>query len=162
LVELLVVVAVVALLIALVLPSLRGAREGARAAACLSNQRQLAVAWTMYAQAHADRAMPLAYWDIADIGPGPEVFWWGTHGTGSTPPEYSKGFIAPYLDTSLVVRSVLECPSQPWGTYRPQGPSKTITSTYGYNGYFLSPSKTPGWGETIGFRPWQRVSNLVS
>ncbi len=161
LVELLVCIAVIALLVSLLLPALAGARESGRTGACMSNQRQLAIAWTMYAQAHADRAMPLAYWEAADIGAGPQVFWWGAHGTSTTLPDYARGFLAPYLDTALSPRSVLECPSQAWGTYRPQGPSKSITSTYGYNGYFLSPAKTPGWGAAIGFRPWQRVSNLT-
>jgi prepilin-type N-terminal cleavage/methylation domain-containing protein len=161
LVELLVCIAVIALLVGLLVPALAGARDSARTSACMSNQRQLAIGWTMYAQAHADRAMPLAYWEAADIGGGPQVFWWGTHGTASTPPDFSRGFLSPYLDTALAARSVLECPSQAWGTYRPQGPSKSITSTYGYNGYFLSPAKTPGWGAAIGFRPWQRVSNLT-
>jgi len=161
LIELLVCIAVIALLIGLLLPALAGARDAARTTTCMSNQRQLAIAWTMYAQAHADRAMPLAYWELADIGTGPQIFWWGTHGTATTPPDYSRGFLFPYLDTSLTARSVLECPSQAWGTYKPQGPSKSNTSTYGYNGYFLSPAKTPGWGASIAFRPWQRVSNLT-
>jgi hypothetical protein len=34
------------------------------------------------------------------------------------------------------------------------------TSTYGYNGYYLSPSKTPGWGANIGHRPWRRISEI--
>lgn len=161
LIELLVCIAVIALLIGLLVPALAGARESARTAVCMSNQRQLAVAWSMYAAAHADRAMPLAYWDTADIGTGPQVFWWGTHGTATTLPDFTSGFLAPYLDAGIAARSVLECPSQAWGTYRPQGPAKSLTSTYGYNGYFLSPAKTPGWGQSIASRPWQRVSNLV-
>lgn len=161
LIEALVCIAVIALLVAVLMQSLAGARDAGRTAACMSTQRQLALGWTMYAQAHADRAMPLAYWDVADIGTGPQVFWWGTHGTPTAPPDLSRGFIAPYLDASLGPRSAFECPCQPWGSYRPQGPAKSPTSTYGYNGYFLSPAKTPGWGAAIGFRPWQRVSNLV-
>lgn len=160
LIELLVTIAVIALLISILLPALAGARGTARTAVCLSNQRQLVTAWTLYANASRDRVMPLAYWSESDIGSGPQVFWWGTHGSASEPPDYSRGFLAPYLDTSLSPRSVLECPEQAWGTYRPQGPSRTITSTYGYNGYYLSPAKTPGWGEQIGFRPWKRLGEI--
>lgn len=160
LVELLVVVAVIALLISVLLPSLAGARSTARAATCVANQRQLGLGWSLYANCYQDRAMPLAYWSAQDIGTGPQVFWWGTHGTSATPPDHSRGFIAPFLDASLAARSVFECPDQPWGSYRPQGPSRTVTSTYGYNGYYLSPAKTPGWGEAIGFRPWRRVSSV--
>lgn len=50
LIELLVVVAVIALLMALLVPALRSAREQARRAVCLSNLRQLTLAWQTYAQ----------------------------------------------------------------------------------------------------------------
>lgn len=160
LVELLICMAVIALLVGLLVPALAGARDAARAVACQSNLRQIGAGWALYAGAYSDRAMPLAYWSVQDIGTGPQVFWWGTHGTATTPVDYSRGFIAPYLDANLSMRSALECPCQPWGSYRPQGPSKTITSTYGYNGYYLSPAKTPGWGEAIGFRPWRRLGDI--
>lgn len=55
LIELLVVVGIIALLLAILLPSLSNARESARAAACLSNLRQLAMAAQAYAQVHQDR-----------------------------------------------------------------------------------------------------------
>lgn len=161
LIELLVVLGVVMLLIGLLIPALRSARETARIASCLSNQHQLIIAWSLYANDYQDRAMPLAYWSEADIGGGPQVFWWGTHGTPSSPVDLSRGFIGPYLGAELARKSVFECVSQPWGSYRPQGASNEPTSTYGYNGYYLSPAKTPGWGATIGFRPWRRLSDIV-
>lgn len=160
LVELLVAVAAVALLIGLLLPALSGVRAAARGAACLSNQRQLIAAWTMYAGDFDDRAMPLAYWSVEDIGAGEQVFWFGSHGTASTPPDPARGFMGPYLGSTLREGSVLECASQPWGTYRPQGPARAPTSTYGYNGYYLSPAKTPGWAAAIGHRPWRRLSTV--
>lgn len=52
LIELLVVIAIIALLLALLVPALRTAREQARRAVCLSNHRQLVIAWLMYAQEH--------------------------------------------------------------------------------------------------------------
>ena len=48
LVELLVVVAIIALLCAIILPSLGGAKELARAAHCSSNLHQLGVAWSVH------------------------------------------------------------------------------------------------------------------
>lgn len=160
LLELLVVVAVATLLIGILIPSLAGARDSARTVKCQANQRQLIVAWSLYAADSKEYAMPLAYWQSEDIGSGEQVFWWGSHGTSASPPDFSRGFLFPYLETSLHKGSVFECPSQPWGTYRPQGPSRSITSTYGYNGYYLSPANAPGWGLTIGNRPWQRVSSI--
>ncbi|MBL8963031.1 MAG: type II secretion system protein [Phycisphaerae bacterium] len=154
LIELLVVIAIVSLLAGILLPSISAARESGRIAACLSNQRQMALGWAGYGIDHKDRVMPLAYWSAADIGSGPVVYWWGA----STSPavDHDRGFLTPYLDSVHGPRTVYECPSQAWGTYRPQGPAKRPTSTYGYNGYYLSPAKTPGWGERIGFRPWRR------
>ncbi|MDI9430541.1 MAG: prepilin-type N-terminal cleavage/methylation domain-containing protein [Planctomycetota bacterium] len=49
LIELLVVIAVIALLLALLVPALRAAREQAHRAVCLSNLRQLTLAWQTYA-----------------------------------------------------------------------------------------------------------------
>jgi len=48
LIELLTVVAIISLLVAILLPSLRHARSAAKRAACQSNLRQLAIAWTAY------------------------------------------------------------------------------------------------------------------
>ncbi len=50
LIELLVVIAVIAVLSALLLPALRKAREAAKQARCLSNLRQIGLAWEMYVQ----------------------------------------------------------------------------------------------------------------
>jgi prepilin-type N-terminal cleavage/methylation domain-containing protein len=160
LIEILVSMSVIALLISLLVPSLGGAREAGKTAACTSNLRQLGLAWSLYANDFADRAMPLAYFASQDIGSGEEIYWWGTHGTSSTPVDHSRGFVAPYLDSQLAKASVFECPDQPWGSYRAQGPSGGITSTYGYNGYYLSPSRTPGWASTISSRPWRRLSEI--
>jgi len=52
LIELLVVIAVISLLMALLVPVLRSAREQAQRAVCLSNLRQLTLAWVTYAEEH--------------------------------------------------------------------------------------------------------------
>lgn len=48
LIELLVVIAIIAVLVGILLPSLKGARDAARSAACLSNERQILTALGMY------------------------------------------------------------------------------------------------------------------
>lgn len=155
--ELLVVLAVIMLLISILLPALRAARESARTVSCLSNQHQLIIAWTLYSDDYKGYAMPLAYWTAEDTQGGQQIFWWGTYSVQSGAVDHSRGFISPYLGATLAQRSVFECVSQPWGSYVAQGPVPQPTSTYGYNGYYLSPAKTPGWGAQIGFRPWRRV-----
>ena len=52
LIELLVVIAIIALLTGLLLPALASARGSARAVACLSQMRQMALASQMYANAN--------------------------------------------------------------------------------------------------------------
>jgi prepilin-type N-terminal cleavage/methylation domain-containing protein/prepilin-type processing-associated H-X9-DG protein len=54
LIELLVVIAVFAILVGILLPALKGARAAARAAACLSNQKQIGVAAFAYANDYRD------------------------------------------------------------------------------------------------------------
>ena len=55
LLELLVVVAVIAIIAALLLPALSKAKGRALAISCLNNTRQLAVAWALYADDHENR-----------------------------------------------------------------------------------------------------------
>src|SRR2546429_4188746 len=60
LVELLVVVGIIAILIAILLPTLAKSREAARRAACLSNLRQVHTAFFLYAGNYKDQ-VPLGY-----------------------------------------------------------------------------------------------------
>jgi len=65
LVEIMVVVAIIALLISILIPSLRAARETARISACAANLRTIAQCTLYYAKASADE-MPAGYLTNAD------------------------------------------------------------------------------------------------
>ena len=75
LVELLVVIGIIALLLSILLPALNKAREDAKRVRCLSNQRQLVMAWQMYASENKGKlvgsntpaypANPWWYWAAA-------------------------------------------------------------------------------------------------
>ena len=58
LVELLVVISIIALLVAILLPTLNRAREQAKTVVCLSNMRQMSLATLMFAYEH-DESLPL-------------------------------------------------------------------------------------------------------
>jgi prepilin-type N-terminal cleavage/methylation domain-containing protein len=163
LVELLVCVAIMALLVGMLLPALGRARGQARTVKCASNLRQLGQAFHMYAAEYQGRAMPLAYTLPSELGGGAPVYWWGTNVKAGV--DHTRGFVWPYLRADLKSAGVYECPDQPWGSYTPQGAAKGVTSTYGYNGYFLCPPHTPGWNvpgpNYIGDRPWRSLDTLA-
>lgn len=156
LVELLVLISIIALLTAILLPSLSRARGQARAAACMSNLRQVGFAFLFYAEDYDDYAMPTC----GQAG----MYWWGQ--TLIEGIDHKKGFVWPYLRSKLTKKSVYECPVQRFGSYGLQGKPpgepddpKWITSTYGYNGYYLSPPQS-GWA-TIKHRPWQKTTTVI-
>jgi prepilin-type N-terminal cleavage/methylation domain-containing protein/prepilin-type processing-associated H-X9-DG protein len=118
LVELLIVIGIIAALLGILLPALAAAREQARRAKCLSNLRQLTMAWLMYAgenKGHfcssemqsADN--PMSY-GLAGVPPAgiPRFFWsWAADGTPNQ--DLTMGVLWPYLKDN----QVYFCPNDP-------------------------------------------------
>jgi prepilin-type N-terminal cleavage/methylation domain-containing protein/prepilin-type processing-associated H-X9-DG protein len=67
LIELLVVIAIIAILAALLFPALAMAKERAKRTACLNNEKQLNLAWQVYADENGG-ALPVNDWDFRSGG----------------------------------------------------------------------------------------------
>lgn len=68
LIELLVVTAVIAIIAAILFPVFARAREKARQAVCLSNEKQIAAAWLMYVQDYDETFPFVLNWSANWIG----------------------------------------------------------------------------------------------
>lgn len=123
LVELLVILGIIAILLAILLPSLSKARKQAQTAACLSNQRQLVAACVMYANEHNGLLPFTGFYD----GPYPTWLYGNIQTMLGKQDEVQKGQLWPYLK----VTGVYHCPADtgPW----PNGSVNNL-STYSMNG----------------------------
>jgi prepilin-type N-terminal cleavage/methylation domain-containing protein len=109
LIELLVVIAIIAILAALLMPGLEGARHAARDAACISQLRQLGLAATSYAGDY-DEFFPQQY-SNGTLFDGTHAFWGWNHNVPS--PNwvwYTWGLLVAQLNY-LDSRQVLVCPT---------------------------------------------------
>ncbi len=96
LIELLIVIAIIAVLISILLPALGGAKESGRLVVCQSNLRQIGVAMTMYANDNREQI-----WHSRD---------WARLGPDNVPPEQREipGHLYEYVEGNDKVN---ECPS---------------------------------------------------
>jgi len=134
LVELLIVIAIIAILGTIILPAVSGAVDLARNVACINNLRNLGTSMGLY---HGDNRSE--FWPCTSYNTprrGVTTYFWGTN---TDPVETSPSPLMEYCQQNL---SALSCPKQPWGSYVPQGGVSEPTTNYGYNARCLDP---PSW-----------------
>lgn len=138
LIELLIVVAIIGILASLLFPVFARARENARKTSCLSNLKQIAFGWTMYAQDYDEKAPIATYWTPE----GNEVAWdfsLDYSGGDWDHPGVAEGIIGAYTKSGQIHK----CPSfygQPWG--RPY-------TGYAYNTSYIGGEGPYGGGDLI-------------
>ena len=129
LIELLVVIGIIAILMALLVPSLSAMREKANRLRCMSNTRQLALAALHYAGDH-EGALPYPNWNnnvgtLPDCPPG-----WAYDAHKGLTGTNTDGALWPYLKE----RSLYHCPNDRSGIGAGASAAMKLTS-YVMNGY---------------------------
>ena len=105
LIELLVVIAIIALLVSLLMPSLKQAKELARASMCGSNLRMVGIASPMYMADWQDFTFPYSEW-VQSNEPDRQAEWYVRYALITTwqgrgdPLRDNDGFLAPYLPSN--------------------------------------------------------------
>ncbi len=110
LIELLVVIAIIAILAALLLPALARAKDKARQVGCMSNEKQLALAWQMYAGDNQDTMVPNAPLGgtTANTWCGSQTEDWHNNPYNTNRLYYTKSILAAYLVDQV---GVYKCPA---------------------------------------------------
>lgn len=149
LIELLMVIAIMALLTAILLPSLRQAKEIARRAICLCNLRHMSVAVNAYLTEY-DGCFPPALYGMYD--PGPVYGWDFTVMPDGT---YRPGLIWSSMEASIKIQ---QCPSMS-GEANWAGDPYT---GYNYNTSYLGGPTEPlgGWALAGGMPPPARIEEI--
>ncbi len=116
LIEPLVVIAIIAILMAILLPALKRAREQGQRAVCLSDVKQLALAWILYADQNDDKVVSSeagGAWKSQYGDPWVGVTWSNTWATGGQLPEPDqiKGIETGALWPYVKQRKLYKCPS---------------------------------------------------
>ncbi len=160
LIELLVVIAIIAVLAALLLPALARAKQATQRTVCISNLRELHLAWSLYANEDDDR--------LALNGLTSQPTWvsgnlYNAHDTANEDALLSErvATIGPYLKTP----KVFKCPSDP-SQINIGGVPKPVVRSYAMNafvGWVGRPTLLPTAARKIpdeNYKVFRRMSEL--
>jgi prepilin-type processing-associated H-X9-DG protein len=131
--ELLIIVAIVAILGAILFPIFTNARTKAQQSTCLSNQRQLSTAWLMYSQDYSGRVVP---WSVSGKSASDAFIW----DRLLQPYQKNEGILHCPSTTALVSYSY----SANVGGASPSPPTRSLSS-------LKNPPQTPIIADCAGF-----------
>jgi prepilin-type N-terminal cleavage/methylation domain-containing protein/prepilin-type processing-associated H-X9-DG protein len=153
LIELLIVIAIIALLAAILFPVFARARENARRASCQSNLKQIGLAMMQYSQDYDEKAVPAqlgsSTWSASPSAKS--LLWWGSW-DGTTLRE-SEGLLFPYMKNS----QIQACPS-----FTKALKSSIGLTGYAYNQSYLAPTSADfSHTESVSLAQIQATSRTV-
>ncbi len=158
LIELLVVIAIIAILASILFPVFARARENARRTSCLSNLKQVGLAFMQYTQDYDER-YPLPVWqtnfpnDVNTlVAQSPRVPGTPADAFSSTANYSWKDFVYPYVKNL----QVFICPS--WVNPYPTSTAWSKAASYGYNQ--LVGGWKSGTGKAESFEP-RKLSDVL-
>jgi len=171
LIELLVVIAIIAILAALLLPTLDRAKASAKGTACMSDSRQLGLAWHLYSDDNAGRLVNNGVVNGWPGHQGPQTYltistpnwvygWidWSTSPDNTNAQLIANGLLFPYTKESKLYK----CPADRYlSAEQSSGGITERVRSVSMNGFILG-SALPGLYWVPGFASYAKESDITA